>query len=51
VQTFMLDAATTQPVDQVMVRVTENWGADHTCIYRVRFHGRDSLPRHDYTGL
>jgi SUN domain-containing protein 1/2 len=48
VQTFLLDAQTTQPVDQVMVRVNQNWGADHTCIYRVRLHGRDSLPKHEY---
>ena len=48
VQTFLLDAESPTPVNQVMVRVTNNWGADHTCIYRVRLHGKDTLPSHEY---
>lgn len=48
IQTFLLDAESQTPVDQVMVRVTNNWGADHTCIYRVRLHGKDSLPTFEY---
>jgi hypothetical protein len=48
IQTFLLDAESQTAVDQVMVRVTNNWGADHTCIYRVRLHGKDSLPSHEY---
>ncbi|KAJ6147710.1 hypothetical protein N7497_009692 [Penicillium chrysogenum] len=26
-------------VDKVVFRVTSNWGADHTCIYRFKLHG------------
>jgi hypothetical protein len=42
VQAFKLntivDVATIR-VDKVVFRVTENWGAKHTCIYRFRLHG------------
>ena len=26
-------------VDKVVFRVTSNWGANHTCIYRFKLHG------------
>ncbi|KAH7130493.1 UNC-like C-terminal-domain-containing protein [Dendryphion nanum] len=39
VQTFMLDGEATAPVAKALVRVTSNWGSDHTCMYRVRLHG------------
>lgn len=39
VQTFVLDGKVQSPVDKVMVRVTSNHGADHTCLYRVRISG------------
>lgn len=39
VQTFELDAIVKRPVGRVMARVTENWGGDHTCLYRLRLHG------------
>lgn len=48
VQTFLLDAESRTPVDNVMVRVTKNWGAQHTCLYRVQLHGKDTLPKHEY---
>ncbi|KAF2690410.1 hypothetical protein K458DRAFT_102921 [Lentithecium fluviatile CBS 122367] len=48
VQTFLLDTQAQLPVDRVMVRVASNWGADHTCLYRVRLHGKDSQPAHEY---
>lgn len=47
-QTFDLDAYSTVPVTKAMVRVTSNWGADHTCLYRVRMHGRDAVAEHEY---
>jgi SUN domain-containing protein 1/2 len=46
VQTFNLDAVLTRPVRKAFVRVTDNWGADHTCLYRVRLHG-DRAPQED----
>ncbi|KAJ4352444.1 uncharacterized protein N0V89_007792 [Didymosphaeria variabile] len=39
VQTFLLDGQAQTPVTKAMLRVTSNWGADHTCLYRVRLHG------------
>ncbi|KAF2645283.1 hypothetical protein P280DRAFT_390245 [Massarina eburnea CBS 473.64] len=39
-QTFDLDVETPSPIKRAIVRVTENWGANGTCIYRVRLHGR-----------
>lgn len=38
-QTFNLDINLREPVTKTLLRVTDNWGADHTCIYRVRLHG------------
>lgn len=39
VQTFNLDFTLTKPVAKTIVRVNNNWGSDHTCLYRVRLHG------------
>jgi SUN domain-containing protein 1/2 len=47
-QTFDLDARSPVPVTKAMVRVTSNWGADHTCLYRVRLHGDDAVEDHTY---
>jgi SUN domain-containing protein 1/2 len=47
-QTFDLDALSSVPVTKAMLRVTSNWGADHTCLYRVRLHGRDAAEDHQY---
>jgi SUN domain-containing protein 1/2 len=47
-QTFDLDARSSVPVTRAMLRVTSNWGADHTCLYRVRLHGRDVSGDHQY---
>lgn len=47
-QTFDLDARSSVPVTKAMLRVTSNWGADHTCLYRVRLHGRDAEEDHQY---
>lgn len=44
VQTFLLDGEAQEPVSKVMLRVTTNWGADHTCLYRVRLHGKGLKP-------
>ena len=44
VQTFLLDGEAQTPVDKVLVRVTSNWGAPNTCIYRVRLHGKGFRP-------
>jgi len=51
VQSFALDSETRDPVDQVMVRVINSWGAPNTCIYRVRLHGKDLDAPHDYKNL
>jgi SUN domain-containing protein 1/2 len=47
-QTFDLDAQSSVPVSKAMLRVTSNWGADHTCLYRVRLHGKDAAEDHEY---
>lgn len=47
-QTFDLDAQSLVPITRAMVRVTSSWGADHTCLYRVRLHGKDAVEDHDY---
>ncbi|KAF1919706.1 UNC-like C-terminal-domain-containing protein [Ampelomyces quisqualis] len=47
-QTFDLDVPSTVPVTRAMLRVTSNWGADHTCLYRVRLHGRDAEEDYQY---
>ena len=47
-QTFDLDAQSPVPVTKAMVRVTSSWGADHTCLYRVRLHGKDAVEDHEY---
>jgi SUN domain-containing protein 1/2 len=47
-QTFDLDAQSSVPVTKAMLRVTSNWGANHTCLYRVRLHGRDPAADHEY---
>ena len=42
VQAFKLNTivdVSTIRVDKVVFRVTSNWGAKHTCIYRFRLHG------------
>lgn len=41
-QSFDLDIEIPTPVTTAMLRVVNNWGADHTCLYRVRLHGRDA---------
>ena len=46
-QTFVLDGQVQTPVDKVMVRVTSNHGADHTCLYRVRVSGEGLRPVDD----
>ncbi|KAJ5817589.1 hypothetical protein N7447_007597 [Penicillium robsamsonii] len=41
-QTFKLNTivdVSTIRVDKVVFRVTSNWGANHTCIYRFKLHG------------
>ncbi|KAK2734581.1 hypothetical protein FQN55_002623 [Onygenales sp. PD_40] len=43
IQRFGLDAVIDMPaarVEKVVFRVKSNWGASHTCLYRVRLHGR-----------
>ncbi|PGH32968.1 hypothetical protein GX50_04250 [[Emmonsia] crescens] len=42
IQPFKLDAVIDMPaarVEKVVFRVKSNWGAAHTCLYRVRLHG------------
>ncbi|OAX77851.1 hypothetical protein ACJ72_07846 [Emergomyces africanus] len=42
IQRFNLDAVIDIPAaraEKVVFRVKSNWGATHTCLYRVRLHG------------
>lgn len=42
IQSFPLDAIIDSPsirVDHVIFRVKSNWGADNTCLYRLKLHG------------
>jgi SUN domain-containing protein 1/2 len=48
-QTFDLAAEPAESVRRAMLRVTTNWGADHTCLYRVRLHGEDAMPDYEYS--
>lgn len=48
VQTFDLYAQPTEPIKRAMIRVTSNWGADHTCLYQVRLHGDDAREDYEY---
>lgn len=48
VQTFALTAEPSAPITKAMVRVVNNWGADHTCMYQVRLHGDDADKDYDY---
>ncbi|KAF2659212.1 hypothetical protein K491DRAFT_218314 [Lophiostoma macrostomum CBS 122681] len=43
VQTFNLDVIVAKPITKTILRVVENWGGDHTCLYRLRLHG-DAAP-------
>ncbi|PSN62164.1 hypothetical protein BS50DRAFT_139079 [Corynespora cassiicola Philippines] len=43
-QTFDVQARSSEPVRQALVRVASNWGADFTCLYRVQLHGLDGGP-------
>jgi len=47
-QTFDLDAELTVPTSRVVMQVTSNWGAPNTCIYRMRLHGEDAVPKPEY---
>lgn len=48
VQTFDLTGEPSAPISRAMLRVTSNWGADHTCLYQVRLHGDDAMDDYDY---
>ena len=48
VQTFDLEGEPTVPITRTMLRVTSNWGADHTCLYQVRLHGQDAMKDFEY---
>lgn len=44
IQSHALDTVIDHPgirVDKVVVRVKSNWGADSTCLYRVKLHGHE----------
>jgi SUN domain-containing protein 1/2 len=47
-QTFDLAGEPKEAVRKAMLRVTANWGADHTCLYRVRLHGEDEGADYEY---
>lgn len=47
-QTFDLAAEPAEAVTRAIVRVTRNWGADHTCLYQVRLHGEDAAEAYRY---
>jgi SUN domain-containing protein 1/2 len=47
-QSFDLDTEIPTPITTAMLRVVNNWGADHTCLYRVRLHGRDAEQDYHY---
>ncbi|OAL54342.1 hypothetical protein IQ07DRAFT_265320 [Pyrenochaeta sp. DS3sAY3a] len=49
VQTFDIGSVTELPVRKTLLRVANNWGAEHTCLYRVRLHGDDAQEDHVYT--
>lgn len=48
IQTFDLPARSQVSIDHAIVRIPDNWGADHTCLYRVRLHGAYDGPEHNY---
>ncbi|KAL6710028.1 hypothetical protein ACN47E_009819 [Coniothyrium glycines] len=48
VQTFELAAEPSETITKTMLRVVNNWGADHTCLYQVRLHGDDAEKDFDY---
>lgn len=47
-QTFDLSGEPSEPVSRVILRVTSNWGASHTCLYQVRLHGTDAENDFEY---
>ncbi|KAF2855669.1 SAD1 protein [Plenodomus tracheiphilus IPT5] len=47
-QTFDLSGEPSAPIKRAMLRVTSNWGADHTCLYQVRLHGDDAMEDYEY---
>jgi SUN domain-containing protein 1/2 len=47
-QTFDLAGEPSEPVSRVVLRVTSNWGASHTCLYQVRLHGTDAETDYEY---
>ncbi|KAI8942568.1 hypothetical protein NX059_000626 [Plenodomus lindquistii] len=48
VQTFDLYGEPSDPIKRAMLRVTSNWGGDHTCLYQVRLHGDDAKEDYEY---
>ncbi|CAI6276089.1 unnamed protein product [Periconia digitata] len=51
IQTFDLQAESPVSIDRAIVRIVDNWGADHTCLYRVRLHGAFDGPDHNYDAI